>query len=185
MRYRFLFLFLLPVGSAFAQTTIAAEEDSAVAAVQQKLTPHIGKPFPDFSASLKDSVITKESLKGKTVFISFWFEPALSVAEFDGLNKVYAKTKDNDGLRFLTFTYEKPETVKAVRTKYGIAFPVLSVAPEECRRLLQRSGYPTSMIVDKRGKIVYAYCGGTVDNRKASEWVMKEYYPRLMKLLND
>ena len=184
MRSYLILLFLVAGAIAGGQTAVAQEPDRYFEELLKKQKAAIGKPFPTFVAKGQDTIVTNKALLGKTVFLNFWFEAcAPCVAEFEGLNELYRRVQEDERVLFVTFTFESPETIKAVKEKYGLLFPVLSVSPEECRRLNLNLGFPTTMIVDKEGKITYLHVGGSTNKKAASEWVMKEYYSRLKKQL--
>ena len=57
----------------------------------------INKPFTlPFSYTDRGEIIDNNYLKGKTVFINFWFEAcAPCIAEFEAFNEMYTKLKGN------------------------------------------------------------------------------------------
>jgi len=142
----------------------------------------IGKPFPNFVAKNEKGKINNKSLMGKVVLINFWFEgchPCL--AEFDALNELAQKLKGNNDFEFISFTWDNTEAIKRVKEKYELQFKVFHVDDKECRRLNQNNGYPTTIILDRKGKIKYLVCGGTTDKEKAKEFVMTTLLPEIQK----
>jgi cytochrome oxidase Cu insertion factor (SCO1/SenC/PrrC family) len=138
----------------------------------------IGKPYDTFSFRAKDSsVFSNASLKGKVVFINFWFEACPPcVAEFDELNALYLKYKDDPKFMFVSFSSDSPETVSAVQQKYHITFPVISISKEECYRLNQQNGFPTSIILNTAGKIKFMHTGGSLEKDKINTYFNNTLY---------
>jgi len=152
--------------------------------VLAKTNEAIGKPFPFFAASNEEGKINNDSLKGKVVLINFWFEgchPCL--AEFDALNELAEKLKENKDFEFISFTWDNAETIKRVKDNYRLRFKVFQLKDGECRRLNQNMGYPTTIIIDKNGIIKYLTCGGAIDKEKAREFVMNTLLPKLQEQL--
>lgn len=151
--------------------------------LRAKTKAAIGNSFPNFVASNKDGKINNESLKGKVVLINFWFEGCSPcIAEFPALNELAEKLSSNKDFRFISFTWNNPETVQRVIKQYHLRFPVFSVKDDECMRLNQGCGYPTSILLDKQGKIKYLVAGGITPG-KPRDFVMKTLLPAIEKEL--
>jgi thiol-disulfide isomerase/thioredoxin len=114
-----------------------------------------------FSFTNSQGIVTSTaSLKGKVVFINFWASwcPPCR-AEMPSLNELYNKLKDDDRFVFL-FINEDDDNMKAKKyldkSRYDIP-------------LLRRSGnvpseifngtLPTSVVLNKEGKIVFHHTG--------------------------
>ena len=141
-----------------------------------------GKPFLNFVAENEQGKINNDSLKGKVVLINFWFEgchPCL--AEFDALNELALKLKENKDFEFISFTWDNAETIKRVKEKYRLQFKVYY--SKECSRLNLRLGYPTTMILDRNGIIKYVMNGGSLDPEKAREFVLTTLLPKIQQEL--
>ena len=139
----------------------------------------IGKPYDAFSFTTKDDVVfSNASLKDKVVFINFWFEACPPcVAEFDALNTLYLKYKDDPKFIFVSFSSDSPETVSTVQQKYHISFPVISISKEECYRLNQQNGFPTSIILNTAGKIQFMHTGGSLEKEEIKAYFNNTLYP--------
>jgi thiol-disulfide isomerase/thioredoxin len=188
MKSIILSLFIFFTLSSYGQTLTAHERDSInneYSKVMDKANKEaIGKPFPSFSFAADGKVFNNDQLKGKTVFINFWFEAcAPCIAEFDALNEVYEKLKDNKNFVFISFTFETPEKIKKVKEKYSLPYTVISIDRKECYRLNLKNGFPTSMILDSTGAIRYMTSGGFTDKINARKSVMENIYPEIVKLL--
>ncbi len=144
----------------------------------------IGKPFPSFHALANKTILTNKDLKGKVVFVNFWFEAcAPCIAEFDALNELYLKLKDNNKFEFLSFTYETPKKLQEIKGKYNIQYKVASIEKQDCYRLNQNNGFPTSIIFDSNGTIKYLKTGGSSDKVKARQIIFDEVIPNILKEL--
>lgn len=182
------FLFVLLSLFSNAQTLTAREIDSInnkFSSAQDKRNKEaIGKPYPPFSFTRDGKVFNNDLLKGKTIFINFWFEAcAPCIAEFDALNEVYQKLNDNKKFEFISFTFETPEKVKQIKEKYPLPYPVISIDRKECYRLNLNNGFPANIILDLTGAIKYMSFGGNTDKAMARKYVMEIIYPEIVKLL--
>lgn len=138
----------------------------------------IGKAYDTFSFTTKDGVVfSTANLKGKVVFINFWFEACPPcVAEFDELNALYLKYKNDPKFIFVSFSSDSFETVNSVQQKYHITFPVLSISKEECYRLNQQNGFPTSIILNTAGKIKFMHTGGSLEKEEIKTYFNNTLY---------
>ncbi|HEX2628003.1 MAG TPA: TlpA disulfide reductase family protein [Chitinophagaceae bacterium] len=171
-------LFLL---NCVAAQTISSEQFFRNRLQKQKET--IGKEFPSFKAKLGDSVVNNESLRGKTVFVNFWFEACPPcIAEFKGLNELYDSLKLDSSFAFISFTYETKGTIARVKKKYGLKFPIVSVSNTECYRLNQENGFPTNIILDSNLAIRHIETGGNIDIDAARWHIMYRTFPLLKRI---
>ena len=135
----------------------------------------LGKPFPAFKVSMNGPTVTNQLMRGKVVLVNFWFEGCLPcLVEMEALDELQQALKGHKDFLFLSFTKDGPEAVKRVKAKYRLSFPVLAVSDKDCKRLSFGNGYPTSMILDRKGKIRYLHSGGATNKELAREFVMKE-----------
>jgi thiol-disulfide isomerase/thioredoxin len=120
----------------------------------------------------KGTIFTNDSLPSKITFINFWFEACHPcVAEFSALEKFYANNKSRKNFQFISITFEQDSTIDQVRGKYNFTYRVYRLSNDSCRMLLGKSGYPTSQILDKNGKIVYSITGGPIDPVMANKYL--------------
>ena len=144
--------------TAFSQLS---HEDSMIIEVCKKyplLSNLIDKPFGKFQLKKTDGkTITNEFIAGKVTFISFWFaqcHPCME--EIPVLNTLYKQFKNNPNFRMLSITFEPDSIIKKVKKKFGIQYPVYSTSKDECSRLLTGAGYPTNLIVNPAGIIIFS-----------------------------
>ena len=144
-------------------------------------TQAIGKPFPLFYVKTGDVTWTNDTLKGKVVFINFWFENCPPcVAEMAPLNELYQKLKDQPNVAFVSFSFEPTDKLKHIKAKYNIPYTVASISRNECYRLNQDNGFPTTMILDKNGIIKFLQAGGSTDRQKAHQFITHEVYNKIL-----
>lgn len=116
-----------------------------------------GKSLPDFKGLTVDKKpFSGIELKNQIVVINFWFEkcpPCL--AEMPELNKMVS-TYNSSGIRFIGITHDLPKTAKKFQKRTGYRYEIISLTPDEIRKLNINHGYPSNVIVGKSGKISYA-----------------------------
>jgi peroxiredoxin len=174
-------MFVFPGLISLAQNTRLINLDSLVEARSKAA---VGKSFPKFVVPGKGELINNERLMGKVVLVNFWFEGcAPCLAEFDALNELAEKFKDQKDFEFISFTWDNAETIKRVNEKYKLKFKVLSADTNECRRLNLNNGYPTTMVLDRKGIIKYITSGGSTDPARAREFVMNTLVSEIEKEL--
>ncbi len=183
MKKYLLVVFLAISINAFAQKiTSGVNMDSLFKAKERE---SIGKAFQHFTATVDGDTISNETLKGKVVFINFWFEACPPcIAELDALNTLYKKFRHNKNFAFLSFTHEKPGKLPLLKKKHTMQYKVISVSDQECYRLNQNNGFPTSIILDKNGIIAALFTGGTTDKRKAKQFIINTIYPAIQSALD-
>jgi thiol-disulfide isomerase/thioredoxin len=106
-------------------------------------------------------LISLSDQKGKVLFINFWATwcPPC-IAEMPSINKLYNKFKDNKNIVFLMVDVDgnsKKSTRFMERKNYSL--PVYTPASAIPSSILDGS-IPTTLIVDKKGKIVFKHTGG-------------------------
>lgn len=147
---------------------------------------HIKKEFPHFKIKdITGKYFSDSDLMGKITLINFWFESCHPcVAEFKSLNEIFEKFENNKLFRFITFTFEQPSSINEIIKKYSLKFPIITISQNECYRLNFRSGFPTNIIVDKKGKVAFFKSGGAVEIVNATKDIDTTILPKLSELLN-
>lgn len=169
-------LLLIFTLAAFGQKSL---EDIRIAHREKFLD----KKFPDFSLSTGNSgSFSNLNLKGKVVFINFWFENCPPcIKKIEGLNQLFEKLKKDSNFVFVSFTFEDSPVIERVRKKYGIEYTIYHMESNQCDSIC--CGYPTSFILDKNGITRFLYVGGSTTNEEATWQILHEMYPFLLKLL--
>lgn len=134
----------------------------------------IGNKYPDFF-NKADSTLSSGNLKGKVVLLNFWFAQCPPcIAEFDGLNQLYAQLKGRKDFAFISFTFENQDVVEEFKKKYNLEFPIFTISEEECTRLMESPLYPTNIVLDKKGIVKYYHVGGKTTREEASKYILTE-----------
>lgn len=137
----------------------------------------VSAPLPN--VSFRDGngkVVELVSLKGKVVFINFWATwcPPC-IAEMPSINALYNKFKDNENVAFLMVdvdgNYQKSDNFMK---KHHYALKVLSPAIE-IPSIFMQGAVPTTVILNKEGKIVYRQEG-------AADYISTEMVHLISKL---
>jgi thiol-disulfide isomerase/thioredoxin len=153
---------------------------------QAKQNESLGKVFPEFSVKTGNSFFNNQAIRGKTVFINFWFKACPPcIAELDALNDLYDSLKNINDFVFISFTYETPATIKKMAKRYKMQYKIFSISQQECYRLNQNNAFPTSIITDSKGVIKLLKSGGTTDKTEARKQIFDSYYPALKQLLKS
>jgi thiol-disulfide isomerase/thioredoxin len=146
---------------------------------------NIGKNFLPFrNTSISGKYYSNGSLKGKIVFLNFWFEGcAPCVSEFSEINNLAKKYANNSKVKILTFTFESPERVKTYIRKYNLKFEIIPISDKKCKTLNFDLGFPTNMILDKAGKISFIDIGGSTDANYNNKYFKDKIISSIDKLL--
>ncbi len=158
--------------------------DSIFDESNKKNSSSIGKPFPEFHINSNKAEFSNSCLKGKVVFINFWFSAcAPCIAELEELNKLYKDFKNDKNFEFISFTFDDSLTIESMKKQYNIQYKVLSIPRTECYRLNLNNGFPTSAIVDKAGMLKYIHTGGEANDKEIKKFFKDHYYPLISAAL--
>jgi len=97
--------------------------------------------------------------KGKVVFINFWATwcpPCL--AELPSVNALYQKVKTDTNVVFITVDVDNDliKSTQFIHNK-GYTFPVYGGSPADVPDKFYSNGIPTTLVVDKKGNIVFSH----------------------------
>lgn len=128
---------------------------------------NIGKDFMSFNAlSIKGQKFSEKNLQCKITVVNFWFELCSPcIAEFEALNELFVKFNSNEKFQFFSFTRDSPEETKLSIEKYHLPYTVFCISESECYRLNCNTGFPTTMVIDENGKIIYLKTGSSLDKQ--------------------
>jgi peroxiredoxin len=164
----------------FCSTTISAQinYESYLRKSDSLVQLNVGKQFPSFKAmTLNKEIISEKQLLGKVTIFNFWFQYcAPCIAEFDDLNSLYQKFKNVSAFQFISFTIDSSEAANESVIKYKLPFLVCPISEKECFRLNFNQGFPTTIIVDKSGKIVFIKSGGSLEKEEIGVDIQKLAY---------
>ena len=145
---------------------------------------YIGKQFSIFEFKNNGKTLSNADLKGKIVFINFWFAGCPPCrAEMQGFNKMYDKLKENKDFIFVSISFDPESEIMKFKEENKIDYDVYHIERKECYRLNFNNGFPTSFILDKNGIIKFCKLGGSPDLEKATKMVVKEIYPKILNEL--
>lgn len=115
----------------------------------------------DFTLTdLNGQQVTLSELKGKNVFLNFfttWCGPCKR--EMPEIQKIQEEYKDKDLLVYLINLNEDEQTVKDFMEKNNYNFNVLMDPYSDAGNLYRTTEIPTSLFINKEGKIVKRHAG--------------------------
>ena len=114
---------------------------------------------------LGGGVLPLERLKGQVVLVNFWATwcPPCR-AEMPGIEKVYeARARDGFTVVGVSMDETSPEHVGAFLRDHGITYPVAMATPAAVAAFGGVNDYPTSFLIDRRGRLRYTVRGMFVD----------------------
>lgn len=131
------------------------------ASIDQKEGSALSEMNTDFSfVDENGNVQHTSSLRGKIVFINFWASwcPPCR-AEFPSIEKLYTKFKDNPDIFFLMINEDSdPAVGRAYLDKENLSIPLFSTRGH-VRGEIYAGTLPTTVVLDKNGKIRYHHTG--------------------------
>jgi peroxiredoxin len=131
--------------------------------IAQKLTDaralKNGMPAPDFSLeNTNGEIVYLSSFKGKVIYMDFWFaacEPCHKL--FNDIKSIKEYFKTDSNIVFLTISVDNIEVWKKALLKFNIpgyhAFTENKFRDHPVIKAYNVTGYPTTYLIDKKGKI--------------------------------
>lgn len=123
--------------------------------------PLLGKPAPLFDGTdIDGNRVDLSQLRGKVVVLKFW-SPNCSACtdEFPALNTI-VKNYASGSVVFLAPTKEDSTETRSFLARNKVAYAVVPDQSELFARYMV-ADYPTHIVIDPTGKIVWAYIGST------------------------
>jgi peroxiredoxin len=182
MKLLFLLISLIIANEILAQTP---EEQRYLDTLRMGGAHVVGRPFPQFELrTSKGEVFNNASLKDRVTVINFGFQAcAPCIAEKDALNNLFEDFKIYKRFLLLSITYDDSTIIQKSLQVHKIKYPVLKTTIDGCSLLNFKQGYPTSMIIDSTGTVIYCVVGGPVDPQKATKTILETIYPILIREL--
>lgn len=144
-----------------------------------------GQKIPEFDGITYDGKqIGNHTLKNKVSVINFWFMACPPcMAELGGLNAVVEFYKERDDVAFISFTTdEKQDIIESFLPFHQLEFEIIPDAKLTIIEVFKIWwGFPTTIVIDKSGKIHKVFTGGSTDEEEAS----KEIERTLRGLIDD
>lgn len=182
--------FALPQ-STFAQTNDYAStlSDCAAKSIMDVNSTGcmIGVAAPDFTARTVDGkVIRLADLKGKVVVLNFWFIACAPCHVEAPVMKKIAGEFGKDDVVFIAIAREKDADLK----KYLAAdqFFANNIADPKsaiCKDVYRVFGFPTTIVVDKTGKIQYYSLGGMTSEAAVDNALHAKLVPAIKSALEN
>jgi thiol-disulfide isomerase/thioredoxin len=114
--------------------------------------------------------------KGKIIVINFWFIACKPCnMEMPELNKLVEKYKGSD-VEFLAIAIDDPSQLKSFLKKTDFDYRVLSISQKDVAPL-NITGYPTHLILNRDGQIVFKSMGYNPGSIEALEKAIEEQLP--------
>jgi peroxiredoxin len=145
-----------------------------------------GVTAPEFEGTtVQGKRIKLSKLKGKVVVLNFWFIACVSCRlEIKPLNNVVEKFKGEDVV-FLSIAREKENELK--KHLDSTAFKFQTIADPNSvigNKTFHLFGYPTTIVIDKVGKIRYYTLGGKIDEEAVDKELQQKLVPVIKRYLN-
>jgi len=144
-----------------------------------------GVQAPDFSGhTINGELVSLSQFKGKVVVLNFWFIACKPCKlEVDPLNEIVKKFRDKEVV-FLSIAREKKEDLLKYLAANKFEFSTIadpkSVLAADVFHIL---GYPTTIVIDRTGKIRHYSLGGKIDEEAVRLDFSKKLIPVIDKSL--
>ncbi len=153
------------VGAAYSVQTIEKEKTSSFRSSQ--LYPYKGNSQPPVTKlkTLDGKDFDLSSIKDEVILVNFWATwCGPCIEEIPSLNRLVARLKDQPFRVVAVNIGETPEAINAFLLKLGetgiqLDFPVLLDEKGKSVRDWKVYAYPSNYLIDRKGKIRYAYRG--------------------------
>jgi peroxiredoxin len=160
-------LFSLRIVASVAFVVVAGSASSAIAPTT---------PAPDFSLhAMSGPNMRLKDQRGRVVMVNFWATwCAPCQQEMPQLNRLYQKYRSS-GFVLLGVNVDDDSSKAAdLATKLGITFPVLLDADKTVSKLYDVSTMPSTMLIDRDGKVRYVHRGYLAGYEDAYEKQIRE-----------
>lgn len=124
------------------------------------------------SINTNDSLLSNTSLKGKVVLLDFWYKACgVCFRQYPKMEAVFDHFKDNKdvAIYFVNNGIDSTETIKTFVNNKNIRIPVLVDRNSKLVKKLKLDGFPTFILIDKKGDIAEIHTGYSRDEASVFE----------------
>ena len=136
-------------------------------------------PSIEVTALSTGAPITLESLRGEVVLLNFWAtwcKPCED--EMPAMERLYRQLRA-EGFELLAVSVDDDTAlVEQFRERLDISFPIAMDSGQKAARLYQTTGFPESILIDRKGRVVERYIG-------PRDWDLGVYADRIRRLLGQ
>ena len=160
-------LFSLRIVASVAFVVVAGSASSAIAPTT---------PAPDFSLhAMSGPNMRLKDQRGRVVMVNFWATwCAPCRQEMPHLNHLYQKYRSSGFVLLGVNVDEDSSKAADVVAKLGITFPVLLDADKRVSKLYDLSTMPSTVLIDRDGKVRYVHRGYLAGYEDAYEKQIRE-----------
>jgi len=133
-----------------------------------------GEELSNFELSdMNGQVVKLNDLRGKVVLLNFWFINCPPCrAEMPDLNELKTEYANKD-VEFIGITFDNKSNVEAFLKTLPFEFQIIP----DARKIIQEygiMGFPTSVVLDRKGKIVDSKLGGSMNIKEELKAFIEE-----------
>jgi thiol-disulfide isomerase/thioredoxin len=150
-------------------------QEKAITEKRVTLTQKLGQPLPAFRAvDYHGRGFDSEQLKGRVLVLNFWFVGCgLCEMERASLNRLHAKYAHDSTVVFLSFVRSRREVVDKFLVDAPFAYPIATL-DASLQAKFKPGGYPTNLVIDKRGRYAYEGLGAGVGSTTLLEAAIEQ-----------
>lgn len=143
-----------------------------------------GKKYVPFTIETLDGkVITNQDLLGKVTLLKFWFiHCAPCRLELPILDKWLEDSIKHKSFQIFAITFDSKQDSERYIKENGLKFPIAITTKEDASRLNYHNGYPTTILINKKGEIVLI-TGKISDNHTNGSITYEKLQNEINKLL--
>ncbi|HTI59118.1 TlpA disulfide reductase family protein [Mucilaginibacter sp.] len=147
----------------------------------------IGVAAPDFTARTVDGkVIRLADLKGKVVVLNFWFIACAPCHVEAPVMKKISGEFSKDDVVFIAIAREKDADLKKyLADEQFFANNIADPKSAICKNVYRVFGFPTTIVVDKTGKIQYYSLGGMTSEAAVDKVLHAKLVPAIKGALEN
>lgn len=138
---------------------------------QQEL---VGCEAPLFAAiDMKGDSVKLEELRGKIVILNFWFIACPPcIAEIPGLKQIAEEFGTREDVVMIALGTDGKEAQETFLKKKDFGFQMIPDARDYADKF-RITGFPTTMVLDREGKVFSVHIGGATNEKQASRLIYK------------